>query len=320
MRQIIFNVGGAFSTYLEYNGNNYMIDLGKSSEFNPVVDFLIPLFRDNNYIKNRRKNWKYNISQLIISHPHYDHISSIIDFNHNIEAELLTTPNNNSGIDARHVIDWSEFDNNDCIAELKKMLNGRTPPNRPYDDTIEKLYFHPAKFVQFDDELKKESYCNNISIAVSFDLNNHRLLILGDLQKVGIEKLIENDEKLKYFLNDGVDILITPHHGLISSFSNTLFENMKNGKTRCLNIISEKVNSEDNRVIDNRYSLDEYCEGISNLKKGNEKRKRYRTSNGHLLIDYSNNDHPFFTIIRDKDELLYEFIKLKDKQNDLSIL
>ena len=44
MKVVIFNVSGALSSYVETSTKKIVIDLGKSKEFSPVNDFLIPLF------------------------------------------------------------------------------------------------------------------------------------------------------------------------------------------------------------------------------------------------------------------------------------
>lgn len=92
-RQVVFNVGGALSTYFEAAGKKVIVDLGSSKEFNPVIDFWVPLY-------TARKSAKYTdgrflIDQCIISHPHNDHMSAIMDFNKNFCPTLLTCPNDN---------------------------------------------------------------------------------------------------------------------------------------------------------------------------------------------------------------------------------
>jgi mRNA degradation ribonuclease J1/J2 len=90
MKQVVFNVGGALSTYIEFDENTLMVDIGKSDSFNPIIDFLLPLYKKSNRRKYSLDNTKYYISQLIISHPHNDHISAIEDFNKYFYPELLT--------------------------------------------------------------------------------------------------------------------------------------------------------------------------------------------------------------------------------------
>jgi mRNA degradation ribonuclease J1/J2 len=73
MKVVVFNVGAALSAYVETDNKKIVIDLGKSSDFSPVNDFLIPLFEK----RGEKKNYsdKYYLSQVFISHPHQDHIS-----------------------------------------------------------------------------------------------------------------------------------------------------------------------------------------------------------------------------------------------------
>ena len=310
MKQVIFNVGGALSTYTEFSNKKLMVDIGKTSDFHPITDFLLPLYEKQDYEKNPNYNNKYVIDQLLISHPHNDHISGIKEFNEKFHPDLLTCPNDNQGMEETHKINWGLFDENPNIDILKEMLIGRQPPLRATSDQNEFIYYIPAQFVENSKELSNESYANNISIVVFLIINSHRVFLPGDIQKLGMEDIINRHHLLKNKLKGGVDILITPHHGLRSSFSTTLFDNMKNNKTRCLNIVSEKVNSDDNRQVDTRYSSSDYCSGENNLGSKNNPSNQVKTSRGHLLIDYSNTNMPIIEIINDKDELLEKFINL----------
>ena len=99
MKQVIFNVGGALSSYTEFGEKKLMIDIGKSSEFHPILDFLLPLFKAQRYGKSSQSTNKYLIDQLLISHPHKDHISAIEEFDKYFYPDLLTCPNNNEGME-----------------------------------------------------------------------------------------------------------------------------------------------------------------------------------------------------------------------------
>lgn len=77
MKVVIFNVGGALSSYVETKTKKIIVDLGKSSDFSPVNDFLLPLFKKKN---EKSTNGKYQVDQLILSHPHLDHISDLENF------------------------------------------------------------------------------------------------------------------------------------------------------------------------------------------------------------------------------------------------
>jgi len=133
MKQIIFNVGGALSSYIEFDNKSLLVDIGKSNDFNPIIDFLLPLYRKRYSKKSIFDSSKYHIDQLLISHPHKDHISAIEDFNEYFFPELLTTPNDNVEMPRGHLINWKKIGNEEdsSLIKLREMLVGRQPPLRP---------------------------------------------------------------------------------------------------------------------------------------------------------------------------------------------
>jgi len=142
-------------------------------------------------------------------------------------------------------------------------------------------------------------------------MNNYRIFFPGDIQKEGMKRIIDNNLYLRNKLKEGVDVLIAPHHGLKSSFSTYLFDNMKNKKTHSINIVSEKINNPDEaRDVDTRYSNADYCMGNNNLRGGNgiEKCYQLKTSRGHILIDYNQKNHPIFDIYSDINVAINRFI------------
>jgi beta-lactamase superfamily II metal-dependent hydrolase len=305
MKQVVFNVGGSLSVYTEFDNKNILVDIGKSDSFNPVLDFLFLLFKKRDSTNN---NGRYYIDQLIISHPHNDHISAIEDFNNNFYPELLTCPNDNNGMKNNEKINWDLVDDNTNVDILKKMIDGRTPPLRPANPTNEFIYYLPPQDVENDVSLKNESYCNNISIATYLRVNGAKIFLPGDLMKLGMEMIIKKNSSLRNRLSEGVDVLIAPHHGLRSSFSQYLFDHIKNKKTRCLNIVSEKVTSDDsNRQVDSRYSSTDYCSGENNFSITSTVCQR-KTSVGHIFIDYSIYGKPQFEVINDRDVLIKRFL------------
>lgn len=307
MKQVIFNVGGALSTYLEFDNNTLLIDMGKSDEFNPINDFLLPLYNKRNSKISSYSNSKYHIDQCIISHPHNDHISSIQDFDKYFHPEYITCPNDNQGQDEKFKINWELIDDNDNVRTLRNMLKNRYPPLVSVNEQNEFIFYILPKTVENNTELSNESYCNNISIAVYVNINGTKVLIPGDLQKAGMEYLINSDINFYNKLREGVDILIAPHHGLRSSFSTVMFDTIKGKKTRCINIISEKPTTTDStRQVDSRYSTGDYCEGKNNLTPSPVYQRK--TSNGHIYIDYSGYAKPFFEIITDNNTLIDRFL------------
>ncbi len=307
MKQVVFKVGGALSSYIEYDGKYILVDVGKNSDFNPVTDFLKPLFLK----REGRIDGKYSLDQLIISHPHNDHMSSIKDFDKSFHAKLLTCPNDNEGQDDKYKVNWNLVDNpsDDYTTYLReKMLPGRKPPLVPSNPITQFVYYIKSRDCENGRDLDNKNYTNNLSIAQYFRINNHTVFMPGDLMKDGIEFIIKYESSLRRRLSEGVDVLIAPHHGLKSSFSTKLFDTMKDKKTRCLNIVSEKPTTADsNRVVDSRYSSSDYCKGINNFSSTDSITCQKKTSGGHIFIDYSNQKHPKFEIISDTNILINRF-------------
>ena len=118
-----------------------------------------------------------------------------------------------------------------------------------------------------------------------------------------MKQLLEDNNELKKKIGEGVDFLVCPHHGLRSSFSTELFNTMKDGKTKKLNIVSEKVNGDDNRNVDSRYSSTDYCEGDNNLSTDDNIVCQRKTSQGLIFID----DDGAVTIEKDIQKIIEKF-------------
>ncbi|MDR1300542.1 MAG: hypothetical protein LBK50_02435 [Candidatus Nomurabacteria bacterium] len=322
MRKIvIFNVGGASCAFANINGTKILLDVGKSDNFNPITDFLEPVFDKNQYDKN--ENGRYSINQLIVSHPHRDHISAIPNFNDSFYPDLVTCPNdndhsgNNEPVNKRDAINWDFFDlkDNEPLSTLRKMMEDRSLPLRPSippSSTDEQhIYWLHPKDVEEDPALTEESYPNNISLVNLLIVNGHHILFPGDIQKEGMKKLLETHLDLKIKLSKHrLCILIAPHHGLKSSFSTELFNTIKDHRTRCLNVISEKPNNPDEaRDVDSRYASSDYCDGDNNLESSNGPGKNYqrKTFQGHICIDFANGSRPDIEIITDTNILIDRF-------------
>lgn len=296
---VIFNVGGALSSYAEFNDKKIIIDLGKSEEFSPVDNFLIPLAQKRSFKKtNATGNMdKYHIDQLFLSHLDNDHISDYEKFREKFHPDYMTCPNDNETQDSifKIVINFFTGENKTRKLVLSDMkIRTANVPDNPYGmspsnplvstvpEIIKLFYIKPTECGN-DDDLKS-GYANNISLVLFFYVKNKTILMPGDILKEGMGYLIDNDANFKKSLNSlGIDFLIAPHHGLTTSFSERLFQETKENKTR-LNIISEKVREEDsdeNRSdVDKRYYDSNYSTGENSLKQN-----AVKTSMGHIVIN-----------------------------------
>lgn len=231
---------------------------------------------------------KYYLSQVFISHPHQDHISDLSDLDKHFYIDLYTTPNDlTKGADAhRKNVNWNLVDDPDGadVKKIKEVYKGRQLPLRvslPSKMTLG--YIYPGD-VEDNETLTNESYTNNISLVLYIHAG-YKILFAADVQKEGMKQLLEDDKELKKKIGQGVDFLVCPHHGLRSSFSTELFDAMKDGKTKKLNIVSEKSATDDKRNVDSRYSSTDYCEGDNNLSTEDNIVCQRKTSQGHIFID-----------------------------------
>ncbi len=303
MKVVVFNVGPALSAYVELRDYKIVVDLGKGNDFSMVNDFLLPLYKkrgESKYIGD-----KYYLSQVFISHPHKDHISDLGNLEEHFHIDLYTTPNDLSkGAEGYKNVNWNLVDDPDCaeVKKVKDVYKGRTLPLRVCDPSRMAIgYIYPG-WVENEDTLKKESYTNNIGIALYIH-SGYRIFFAADIQKEGMKKLLNDNPELKKKIGQGVDFLICPHHGLRSSFSTELFNTMKGGKTKKLNIVSEKANGDDNRNVDSRYSSTDYCEGENNLSTDGKKVCQRKTSLGHIFI----NDDGTVTVESDIQKIIDKF-------------
>ncbi len=289
----IFDVGHGFAAaILTPAGKWIVIDLGASDDFNPVTDFL--LTKKLVKFKDGRKE----ISQLILSHPHNDHMTCIKVFKKHIHPAYLTVPND---IDHENQpsgckVNWDLVTNqsDDLTNFLRdKMFPDRRPPLIPSPDDRTngfrfEIYYLPPELCENDDNLTKANYTNNLSILARLYYMKNIVLFTGDMMKDGMEKILQINDKIRSELKKvGVDFLIAPHHGLRSAFSTRLFSAMKDGKTRGLNIISQRPTSAGSTgQVDDRYGSDEFCEGHNVIINGEQKRRhRISTSaSGHIRI------------------------------------
>ncbi len=322
---VILNVGGALASYAEIDNKKVIIDLGKSTDFSPVDNFLIPLAQKRSFRKTdiAGNTDKYHIDQLFLSHLDNDHISDYEKFREKFHPNYMTCPNDNETQDSIFKIIISFFTGeNDTRKLVLSDMKTRTAnvPDNPYGmspsnplvstipEIIKLFYIRPTDCG--NDENLKSGYANNISLLLFFHLENKTLLMPGDILKEGMEYLIENDTDFKKQLNDfGVDFLIAPHHGLVTSFSERLFQEMIGNKTR-LNIISEKVRAEDsdeNRSdVDKRYYDSNYSSGENSLKQN-----AVKTSMGHIVIDLES-DEAEIKQYSDINDVLKEFIPVSN--------
>jgi len=283
----VFHVGRGVAGAVRTPGGQWIaIDLGASDNFCPVEDFFLKHIPKN-------ENGKRKIAQLIISHPHNDHMTSLERFHDNFYPALLTVPNDNDKQAEKQKVKWDLIQNpNDSLTNFLRdeMLPGRIPPLKETLETTDgfffKIYYLLPDTCENDEALSASNYANNISILARINYKGSIVLFAGDMMKDGMKTLIDTTSLGKHLKNKGVTFLVAPHHGLRSSFSVDLFNSMKNGKPS-LNIISERPTKADsNEIVDSRYGDKDYASGHKVFIEGKaEQKRKLRTSVvGHIHL------------------------------------
>jgi len=317
----IFNVGGALSTYVEFDDLKFVVDIGVGNGFSPVKDFLIPLAERRSFLV---ESGKYQIDQLFLSHLDNDHISDYENFTENFHPKLLTVPSDHEKISEKLKISRDKISKSEIaskiLEDMKKRIPGGDANNPDYENPLAVCdtnnifldYISPKECEQLDliSEEDYPHYANNISLVLYVKIGNSSILFPGDIMKDGMECLIKNKFILRSVIYKlGVDFIIAPHHGLDTSFSDLFFKTIKDKKVK-LNIISEKSvqkeESDNRHNVDRRYYSSDYSSGVNVLNGKEGIQYGIITSLGHIVIDFDQ-ENPIVKRCKTNEELLNEF-------------
>ncbi len=321
----VFNVGRGLSVFIRTALNQgIMYDLGSSDSFSPsgfVSENILP------YLDSYKNNL---LAQMILSHPHIDHISEIDKIagtKLKLYATLHTCPHDKEG-NPDEKLDWKRVNNpggNESKIDVYKSLytgDKRKLPLQTIEHTsshyIPNLeygiyYLRPPNVANIFDK-NDQDYTNGVSILLYFRHGDHSILIPGDIppkilellinEEVGNEKrytIFQNSARIKHpnwhcetcdqptlksCLNErGLSILLAPHHGLESGYSDCLYKNIKDNKPSLV-VISEKRHLRENDgKVDNRYQSVSGAKGLHVDTEGKSEIKySVTTRNGHHVL------------------------------------
>lgn len=338
----IFNVERGLSIFIRTGINLGIIyDCGSSSNFSPTA------FIKQHLVKNLDSYQNKKIAQLILSHPHADHISEVSEF---IEGKLLapdlvTCPHDKpEGKD--EVINWNLItnDNTELINTYRALYKERRLPlqtihynNTRFIPNLEYgLYYIKPPIVENNLHSAAQEYSNAISIVFYLKHGQNSILIPGDItpqafkyileQKPGTEKrysILEANKTERNWpkqtdtqpslysrIKEGISVLVAPHHGLESAYSPEFYNICKDNKPHLV-VISEKrhTGKNDGNIAD-EYQHDTGSQGTDVVIAGKEE-PRYSIStknNDHILIIFDGNPK-FKTYLEKNPEDLLKYIK-----------
>jgi len=270
MRVIVFDVQHGFCAFVKSpTGHTLLIDCGRGELFSPVEYILAHELKDTVSYDG------FPLTQLIVSHPHDDHIEDI----HRVTTKLQPA------ILYRQRYDWDEvkqpdvatdeYENLDHYAQWQRTYNAPVvnPPDWGIDIQTFRLTPDEAK------EVDEAKFINNSSIVVVVTFKGTRFsekfVFGGDVEEGAWTALLER-QSFKDAVA-GADFFVDPHHGHSSGFSAAVLDAM--GRP-ILNIISAHSRDES---VDSRYSKEEYALGTT--FNGEKRRMLSTRKDGSIFID-----------------------------------
>jgi len=212
MELIIWDVQHGSAAYLKTPaGKHIVIDLGTGDCSNGNEGFS-PL----KYLKN-----KFGINQLddvIITHPHTDHIDDIINFD-SLNPKVLTRPKHlteeeikkaNPSNDQQKV--WKYLEINRRYSE--PVQDFENPGIAVNNGGVTVKTFIPSKC--------GTSNINNHSVVILIEYLDVKILIPGDNEAASWKELLERKDFVDEIKN--TDIFIASHHGRESGYYSELFD------------------------------------------------------------------------------------------------
>jgi beta-lactamase superfamily II metal-dependent hydrolase len=260
-RVIIFDVDHGFCAFVKSRtGRTLTIDCGRKENFSPVV-----------YVIENELGGQ-PLTQLLVSHPHDDHIGDIESITSKLPPLILR----------RQRYNWEDvkegegdYENLDHYAEWQVQYSVPASPVDWGDVDIKTFSLTPTKAYA----LNQNNWVNNSGIVVVVTITGstftEKFVFGADVETDGWIELLKNSDFKAAVKNAW--FYVVSHHGHTSGFSTELYDAM--GKP-FLNLIS--VTSGDEHA-DNRYSSDEYAIGT---QIGGEKRYSLTTrTDGSIFID-----------------------------------
>jgi competence protein ComEC len=205
----VWNVEHGSSVFVQTpNGRKVFLDCGSSSGFSPA--------KEVNSTSEKKK-----LDFLVITHPHQDHITDILNIENRFKIKVLRR---NKVITKDVMLEDNEkvFDPpNDKIIEkyfelADRFVDDVTPENDPSLPT----WGNGCTFHSFNNNDLKLGV-NNLSVATFIHFGNETIFQGGDIEEKGWLELLKNNDFKEHLKK--TTILLASHHGNDSGFCKDLF-------------------------------------------------------------------------------------------------
>lgn len=279
---VIWDVQHGSAAYIKTpNGKHIVIDLGVGSYTGSSNDFSPLLHLKNRYGIN-------TLDEVIITHPHTDHIDDIFNFE-SLNPSILTRPNHlteedirnaNPGIHVPKVEKYIEI-NNRYNRELTGEENITLPEN---NGGVNISTFIPTSCARTN--------LNNHSLVTLIEYAGSKILIPGGNESPSWKTLLENANFNSAIKN--TNIFVAPHHGREAGYCAELF----NYFSPYLTVVSDGAETDTSAV--NRYS--KISRGWIVYKRGTDEsfeRKCLTTRNDGIIVikaGIGQNNRPYLNV------------------------
>jgi hypothetical protein len=321
----IFNVGRGLSVFIRTALNQgIMYDFGCSEEFSPTKfakEHILPNLDGygkskiaQTIISHPHLDHISEIEQLFSSNSTfyaYLHTCPHDKGGPDVEDERINWNRINNPGDAEEKVNIYKklYNTRNLPLQTIQYNSSRSIPNLEYGI----YYIRPPKVAELypkDDQ----KYSNGTSLVLFFRQGLHTLLIPGDMPAEAMEHLLQEKPgcEKRYTIFDqscsrahpewhlktidqpslksclqthGLSVLLAPHHGLESGYSEALYSCIKGGKPGLV-IISEKRHlSDTDGKVETLYQSQEGANGLSiNLERTIEDRYSLSTRDGHHIL------------------------------------
>ena len=225
-----------------------------------------------------RKRMRDNIAYMVITHPHLDHISDILNFDINAPKILCRPPllTNEEVMEGVRQCDRAKF-------EKYCQINDRYNSPVKYDDenyTGNPNNYGGLEIQTFSTSLCDHSNFNNFSMITVFQFSGIKVVVCGDNEKDSFDKLMKESD----FKNAvrSADVLVAPHHGRESAYHSE-FVSLVNPR---ITIISDTTKNDASAV-------DKYTQRSRGWTVRGEERKCLTTRNdGNITVEFGECDDP----------------------------
>lgn len=242
-----------------------------------VIDLGTGTYESGNSSPLRKRMWD-NIAYMVITHPHLDHISDILNFDINAPKILQRAKSLTNDEVMRGVRDCDK-------AKFKNYCDINDRYNSPvkYDDenyTGNPNNYGGLEIQTFSTSLCDHSNFNNFSMITVFQFSGIKVVVCGDNEKDSFDKLMKESD----FKNAvrSADVLVAPHHGRESAYHSE-FVSLVNPR---ITIISDTTKSDASAV-------DKYTQKSRGWKVRGEERKCLTTRNdGNITVEFGESDDP----------------------------